>query len=464
MTAKKIIVIAAICALAIVIWLVFFFPDNEVKYQFQYLSDKALQEKLASYKPVYPDCSFMVISDLHLYDPVLGTSGQAFETYLDEDRKLLRESPEIMDAAVTRISSSAAQFILVPGDLTKDGEKLCHLMAKNAFERIEASGKQIFVAPGNHDINNSDSFKFTATGKEKTDTIQASDFASIYDSFGYSGAIERDPDSLSYLAEPVPGLWLLALDACRYMENREGEKPIVAGRFRQKTVTWAEKILERAVFEKKAVFAFMHHGIVEHFSGQNDSFWEYLVAGYRQIADMFAAYKVRCVFTGHYHAQDITLHKNENSSFLFDIETGSLVTYPSPIRSIFIKDNTMTVDSYFISSIPSHPEGFPEFSKKYVHEGIARISITAMKKYWVPDEDANRLAPQVADAFVAHYSGVEIPPGATVQDRALIDDSNLSFIGWLVINQRKSLVISLWHDLPPSDNKLTINLSSGEYK
>ena len=39
---------------------------------------------------------FLVISDPHYFDPELGTSGSAFEEYLEGDRKLIAESDAIM--------------------------------------------------------------------------------------------------------------------------------------------------------------------------------------------------------------------------------------------------------------------------------------------------------------------------------------------------------------------------------
>ncbi|HEX9062991.1 MAG TPA: hypothetical protein VF941_22695, partial [Clostridia bacterium] len=48
----------------------------------------------------YPDAKFAVISDLHYYDNSLGTSGPAFESYLSSDRKLLRDSADLLSLAV----------------------------------------------------------------------------------------------------------------------------------------------------------------------------------------------------------------------------------------------------------------------------------------------------------------------------------------------------------------------------
>ena len=77
-------------------------------------------------KLVYPQTSFVVLSDPHFFDPTLGTSGAAFLDYLDKDRKLLAESEELLDAAIKAIEPIHAEFVIISGDLTKDGEKHNH--------------------------------------------------------------------------------------------------------------------------------------------------------------------------------------------------------------------------------------------------------------------------------------------------------------------------------------------------
>jgi len=61
---------------------------------FRFTKDKALAQRISSYIPQYPVVKFMVISDLHYFDPQLGIEGKAFAEYLDQDRKLLAYSKE----------------------------------------------------------------------------------------------------------------------------------------------------------------------------------------------------------------------------------------------------------------------------------------------------------------------------------------------------------------------------------
>src|SRR4030042_4968758 len=278
--------------------------------------------------PAYPETRRVLFRSPHVYDTSLGTEGEAFESYLADDRKLLRESTEILEAAIAAIKNEDASFVLVPGDVTKDGEPSSHELVVSYLEQLETSGKQVYVIPGNHDIKNGHSLKYLGDTAERVPNITPAEFASMYGDFGYKEALYRDTGSLSYVAEPQSGLWLLALDGCRYAENIENEEPITDGKFRAATMQWIEEMLETAAIEKKAVIAMVHHGVVEHYIGQERNYGEYIIDDFPAASKLLAMYNARIVFTGHYHAQDITVARwAEPNKFVFDIETGSLVTY-----------------------------------------------------------------------------------------------------------------------------------------
>ena len=62
----------------------------------------------------------------------------------------------------------------------------------------------------------------------------------------------------------------------------------------------------------------------------------YLVNDYERLSTAFADAGMSYVFTGHMHANDIAAMTTEAGSTLYDIETGSVVTYPSPMRFVTI--------------------------------------------------------------------------------------------------------------------------------
>jgi len=58
------------------------------------------------------DITFAVFSHPHFYHPSLGTEAAAFEAYLAQDRKLIRESEAILDAAIEAIIKERSDGIL----------------------------------------------------------------------------------------------------------------------------------------------------------------------------------------------------------------------------------------------------------------------------------------------------------------------------------------------------------------
>jgi len=405
----------------------------------------------------YPSASFIVFSDAHLFSPSLGTTGPAFEEYLANDRKLLVESTRIMDSLVATITQVKADFVLVSGDLTKDGEEVDHEVAASYLARIEASGKKVFVVPGNHDIMNPRASSYDATGSKPVASVTPEQFTQIYQQFGYGDALYRDADTLSYVAEPVRGLWLLALDACLYKQNPGREESVTDGAFTPQTLSWIESRLIDAAKQNKAVIVMMHHNISEHFTGEEKYFGEYIVDNYPEVSRLFAEYNARLVFTGHYHAQDITLQRYSGGKYLFDIETGSLVTYPCPYRVVTLGGSSAGVRSGFITSIAGHETDFAQYAHTDIVDGVASIATKAIEDFGVDSENALKLATQVADAMVAHYAGDELLPAG----QPAISAKGTGLKGFLVVFARKGLLTGLWHDLPPADNGITIDLSDG---
>lgn len=82
------------------------------------------------------------------------------------------------------------------------------------------------------------------------------------------------------------------------------------------------------------VIGMLHHGLVEHFDMEEEFLGDYLVNDYQSISAAFADAGIHYVFTGHMHANDIATMTTEAGNQLYDIETGSAVTYPCPMRFV----------------------------------------------------------------------------------------------------------------------------------
>jgi hypothetical protein len=405
---------------------------------------------------------FAVLSDIHYYDSALGTTGEAFENYLMYDRKMLRESDAILNAAISEIKQANIRFLLVSGDLTKDGERICHTDMAAYLKDLEDSGIQVYVVPGNHDINNPDAVSYSGAQTTPVPNISPDDFVTIYGQFGFEQALSRDANSLSYLVEPAPGLCVLGMDACRYKENMD--TPIVGGRFSQETLNWILAQIAWAKANNKQIIGFMHHGIVAHYSMEPLLFGDYLVDDWTNISKLFADAGMRMVFTGHYHAQDAverTIQRGRTPSFIFDVETGSLVTYPVPYRLITLDEtlSAVQIESRLITEIDYDTGGipFPQYAQQYLEDGLLILSQTILIDYFGLDPaEAAAYSPDIVKAFEANYVGDENPDSETLQTAIgylQMPDPALKLIGMGLL--------SLWHDPHPADNNLTLDLKNG---
>jgi UDP-2,3-diacylglucosamine pyrophosphatase LpxH len=418
---------------------------------FRYLTGKnrvALPERF----PPYPASEFIIFSDPHLDSRKKETS---IEDNHSGDRmgKMLSESWEILEAAKDLICKLPGNFVLIPGDLTERGNSSDHSRFVQILNKIEQTGKQVYVIPGNHDLKPKESAigeKFVSTKEE---------FAELYKEFGYGQALFRDDHSLSYVAEPVLGLWLLALDATSYENSDKKVKKYNYGKFSPPTLFWIEDMLERAALEKKRVIVMLHYALLEHFKEQKGLFPAYVIDDFEQVARLLVNYKVEIVFTGHFHSQDITLKRFAKNGFLFDIETGSLVTFPCAFRKVKINEKQkMEITTYHIEATASHNQDFLLHAKKYLEKSIELYFDPLLKKYGFSAEEERILLPQLSRAMIAHACGDEKPPDP------ILNLEGITPFHKSMINMRKKQFEYLWTDLIPPDNNICLDLINGEWE
>ncbi len=402
-----------------------------------------------------------VFSDPHLYDPSLGTSGAAFEAYLAGDRKMIAESKAILEAAIDMVMNDNCTIILIPGDLTKDGEKHNHLLLAEKLKSLEQKRKRVFVIPGNHDILNPNSVSYLPTGeKKKIEHITPLEFAEIYKEFGFGEAKYRDNSTLTYIAELNQHFWLFAIDACIYENNQSQAHSTTGGLIKTSTLNFILEKLAEAKSKNIIPIGMIHHGIVEHFPGQSIVFADYLVKDFTNIANAFADAGLKIIFSGHHHAQDISKHET-NGNFIFDCQVGSTVTYPCPVRFCSIdKDKSIaSLETSRISKVTINTGNrtFQEYALYKLLDGFPELVKAQLMLLGASKDAANLLEPIVTTTFVAYYQGDE-PEQMTQQIRDMIaqlkkyPDNNVQLF--------TSLLEGIWYDTTP-DNNVEINLKTG---
>ncbi len=405
----------------------------------------------------WPAVRFAVLSDPHLFDAASSDPGPAFDANLGTGSKLFAESRQILEAALSGIEAEKPDFLLVCGDLTKDGELASHQLAVRELGRAVQAGIRVFVVPGNHDVLNPRASRYSGATVEPAPSVTPAEFAALYEPFGFGAAFQRDPDSLSYVAEAAPGLWLLALDSCKYKENRGS--PVSGGRLRPSTSRWARAVLSDARAQGIHVIAMLHHGIMEQFRGEKTWLPDYVIDDYDAVSWLLAGGGVQAVFTGHTHSQEVTRRSFPGPGggwFVYDIETGAAVSWPNPWRMVEVDAaGRMKITSRFVTALPGFSGDFPLYARARLFQWLRAGAEAALIRFGASARSAAALADQAAQAGMSMYRGDE---PRSVRG---FDTTGLDLGGKILAAAVDGAFRDFQTDLPPADNDVTLDLAAG---
>jgi 3',5'-cyclic AMP phosphodiesterase CpdA len=397
-----------------------------------------------------------VVTDIHYLDPSLmqnnAASGTAFQAYLAQDPKLIEFSDPLFRTILSQLSRERPDVLLIPGDLTKDGEKVSHQTVSSLLQQFAGHRTKVFIVPGNHDINNPYSAGYNGDDTYPVPTVTPQEFSLIYEQFGFKNALYRDHNSLSYICQPTKSLWVLGIDACKYNENFES--PEVSGVIKPETMDWIEERMAEAKTKNIKVIAMMHHNLMEHYTGQSQLDPGFVVDNWQATMEALMDAGIKVIFTGHYHANDITKYMN-GTNVIYDIQTGSPVNTPSPYRLINLEDNSIRTRTKYVTDIDvMFPGGmdFVTYSNVFFQQHFdAYFAYFLVMKYSLPDDAAAFVAPLFRKAVMAHYAGDET---ISVEESLLIQYVNDNISPDLAM-----ALMSLWTDLHPADNELRLKIN-----
>lgn len=272
------------------------------------------------------------------------------------------ESEAIIRSMLNDFVKSDSEYLLIPGDLTC-GKRQSHIeFAQLLKDAEEKSGKKIFVICGNHDCDE----------KSTEQYIDIKEFKEIYADFGFNDADAFDPASASYAVDLSDNYRLLAIDSCVYGEDD--------GELRKNTLNWIAEQADTAKKDGKYVIAMMHHSLLPHFTVQP------MIKNYAKFAEKFADMGIKLVFTGHLHANDVSMTNSKKGNTVYDIQTGALITSPNAYRVVSVKDSEVKLESRYVTKIDTQylPDGFtaeqvnlmkkdfPSYAYGYFEAGICR--------------------------------------------------------------------------------------------
>ena len=298
-----------------------------------------------------------VMSDDHYLSPSMIRNTEDYKTALNSDRKMFAESDAILRTLLDAVRQDKPDVLLLSGDLTKDGEQECHKALAQKLQQLqkEVPGMKVYVINGNHDIRNSDALNFnTPDGKAVPATrTHPKDFKQIYD-FVYSDPTViatytppagKEAGGLSYVARPADGFTLVVIDTGRYSSDNTStgeDEHETSGAISSDLEQWVIAQIQAAKARGDVVLGMQHHGLVAHFDVEPTILPMYLVNNYDRLAQEYADAGMSVMFTGHMHAVDIAAKTTDAGNTIYDIETGSGLTYPSPLRFVEVRRSADT--------------------------------------------------------------------------------------------------------------------------
>ena len=333
-------------------------------------------------------------TDLHYLAPSLTDNGPFFTQMIERgDGKVMACIEELTEAFLSQIIALHPDALILSGDLTFNGERESHEAMAQKLARVEAAGIPVLVLPGNHDLFSTSAARFEGDGHERVPGISASEFAAIYGTFGFDGALSRDSASLSYTAQLSDTLRVLMVDA-----NTEDLPCCIP----EETRSWIARQLEDAQRAGCRVLAVSHQNLLDH-SMMSTSFTIDNAAALRAL---YADSPVICSLSGHMHIQ----HTAQSEEGIWDIATSSLAVSPNAYGVLTLDSEGMAyrTESVDVSAwaqaqglSDSRLTGFAAYSERFFKDNARRQALAAI----MDDENPEQLADAFAELNAAYFAG-----------------------------------------------------------
>ncbi len=197
------------------------------------------------------------------------------------------------------------------------------------------------------------------------------------------------PD-VSYLVEPVKGIWLLAIDANAYVPNEKlsglpenpkdfsnasiGYNNVLL--YKKLLIDWVKKVTETAKQKGKILIAFSHYPMVDFNDDASPELKSLLGENKMQlqrvpneeVAQVFADAGIQIHFGGHMHINDTGVRTTTKGNTLFNIQTPSLAAYMPGYKILTIHSaSEVEVETVVVDSVQKFNSLFPFYEQEYAH-------------------------------------------------------------------------------------------------
>lgn len=344
--------------------------------------------------PVPDQTTIWIAADPHYLSPELTDQGLYFQRMLENaDGRVTMYIDELMDSLVEEAIAQKPDALILPGDVTFNGERQSHIDLAAKLQRVSDAGIPVLILPGNHDLENAKAASFYGDERQRVNSVTAAEFEEIYGGLYQGTVLERDPASLSYTAE-LANLRVLLVDA------NTVDSP---GALTEATLTWIERQLEDAKQCGARVIAVSHQNLLVH-----NSLFAYgcVMVGAGVLMELYGEYGVLCNLSGHMHVQHIALSEGGCP----DIAGSALTVSPNQYGVLTLGESgvnyrTQAVDVSNWAAEQGIANGdlqdFEQFSHDFFQQMLTRQAYKSLGDL----EDTSRLALFYAQVNTAYFAG-----------------------------------------------------------
>ncbi|MCL2299512.1 MAG: metallophosphoesterase, partial [Firmicutes bacterium] len=276
-----------------------------------------------------------VLADPHFYaDKMTGGFCDAYKAQSASKGRPAELAETLFLAALqeikSRVKTDGLEYLLVPGDMTRDGEYEGHVRVARLLRDFERdTGIPVAVVPGNHDVSKGNAADYSSGKREQARNLSPDEFLSLYAKLGYDlPNCERMPGTLSYAADLGKRYRLIAFDDYRHALVG-AEKPA-----QEALQAWVVGQCEKAKAAGKTIVGLGHHTLGEQLGGQEALMDNFAMVYPRGVGEAFADAGMHFYLSGHLHLSEIAVLVSDRGEPLYDITTASTASFPGDYRTV----------------------------------------------------------------------------------------------------------------------------------
>ncbi|WP_081926519.1 MULTISPECIES: metallophosphoesterase family protein [unclassified Alteromonas] len=350
--------------------------------------------------------------------------------------RLFNENIMVFKEALDDVVARNIKLVALPGDFTDDGQPVNILALKEILDEYQQKyGLRFFAINGNHDpvrpftrpggkrdFLSREGAEISVMSPAHQDCVSGkSDFCSeLLKEWGYKEIAQSlsehgfspspadklfetpfntvdlakrywtwcdgdefcvDMPDMSYLVEPVDGLWLLAIDANVYkptgsLSNKQFDGSSNAGydaliEYKPQLVKWIQRVVERAKENNKKLVSFSHFPMADFSDKQTDKITSFLGETAMQLTRqpsnnttrVLEATGLKLHLGGHMHLFDIS--QSPDAEFT-NVQVPSLAAYQPGYTIVKIdKDGETLIETVIVSDVKNFAKWFPVYENEW---------------------------------------------------------------------------------------------------